>query len=458
MRQLAERLDDIAGQAKLYDVTDRAIHGANRRRRNRRSAVSALSVLVVIFVIGAVSLLRFDGTDHPEGGPEGGPGGFEGDPPALVQPLLDAPTRGSLAGDTAFRTALLDRIIKDPDVYGMPGDRSLLRILFAGDLPGNQRLVLVAGVTDRPQMINLTGRAGTPAKELELTGRSDVEEPVVHTEWRGEDNGGFALVFGPVGYDVSVSDRPHYLVDGTVTREWKPEPAGYVVRDTNRLPPGLRVRISRGADVFYENKVASPGTKLAGAVDPAPLHGRGKPAPRAAQVAADALAYSSGLVGPDIRYVVLWSDDFPVDDPNGTGTGLGQIATVMAVTPEGGGPYLTLATDASTEPYSRDHPTGAGILGDPDHALIVMRMPHFTPSAPATLQIIAPPAAVKVEVLRGGELLKTAPLTNGVGHVDLGGPVELTVRVLDAQGAVVAQRPFTDALQSAGPEPVVKGW
>ena len=454
MRNLAETLDEIAGQAKLYDVTGRAIHHADRRRRTRRLAVSALSVVAVTCVIGAVAVLRLGGI----GRPEGGPGRLDGDSPALVQPLLDTPARGSLAGDTAFRAALLDRIVKDPEAYGLPGDRSLLRVLFAGDLPGNQRLALVAGATGHPRMIHLTGRAGAAAKKLELTGWGDVEEPVVREEWRGDDNAGFTLVFGPAGYDVSVSDRPRYLADGTVTRQWQPEPDGYVVRDTTQLPPGLRVRISRGTDVFYEAKVASPGTKWTGAVDPNPLHGRGKPVPRAAQAAADALAYSSGLVGPDIRYVVLWSDDLAVEDPNGTGTGLGQIATVAALTPDGGGPYLTVLLDASPEPNARTHPTAEGVLGDPDRSLLVMRMPHFTPSPPDTLQIVAPPAAVKAELLRDGEPPQTVPLNNGVGRVDLAGPVELTVRALDAQGAVVAQRPFTDTLRSAGLEPDVKGW
>ncbi|MDG6100893.1 hypothetical protein Daura_01835 [Dactylosporangium aurantiacum] len=454
MRGLAERLDDIAGQAKLYDVTDRAIRGADRRRRTRRFAVSALSVLAVTCVIGAVSVLRFGGI----GRPEEGPGRLEGVPPALVLPLLDTPARGSLAGDTAFQSALLDRVVKDPEAYGLPGDRSLLRVLFAGDLPGNRRLVLIAGVTARPRMIHLTGRAGTAARKLELTGWGDVEEPVFREEWRDDDNRGFALVFGPAGYDVSVSDRPRYLADGTVTREWQPEPSGYVMRDTSRLPPGLRVRISRGTDVFYEAKVASPGTKQPGTVDPNPLHGRGKAVPRAAQAAADALAYSSGLVGPGIRYVVLWSDDLAVEDPNGTGTGTGQVATVMALTPEGGGPYLTVVLDASPEPNARTHPTAEGVLGDPDRSLIVMRMPHFTPSPSATLQIVAPPSAVRAEVLGAGALLKATPLTNGVGHVDLSAPVEVTVRAFDAQGAVVAERQFTDAVRSAGLEPEVRGW
>ncbi|MEV4507460.1 hypothetical protein AB0K00_00680 [Dactylosporangium sp. NPDC049525] len=455
MNRLTETLDDIAEQAKLYDVTDLAIMGANRRRRTRVFAVTALALLAVTCVLGVAALVRPVNTI---GRPEVGPGRQDGDAPALVQPLLDTPTRGSLAGDINFIKDVLDRVLADPDAYGMPDDRARLRVLFAGDLPGNRRLVIVAGSTDRPRMIDLTGRRGAAAKNLELTAWGDVEEPVVRNEWRTDNNAGYSLVFGPEGYDVSVSDRPRYLLDGTVQRQWTPEPAGYIMRDTAKIAGGARVRISRGSTIFYEGRLASPGTQRTGTIDPNPLYGRGKPAPRAAKAAADALAYSTGLVGPDIHYVVLWSDDFVVDDPNGGGSGVGQIATVMAVTPDGGGPYITLATDTNPEPNGRDHPTGSGVFGDPERALIVMRLPHFNAEQPTTVQIVAPPAAVRLDLLRDGTVFKSTPLVNGVGQLGLGLGVELTARAYDAQGAVVAERIFTDDRAASGTEPEVKGW
>jgi hypothetical protein len=183
---------------------------------------------------------------------------------------------------------------------------------------------------------------------------------------------------------------------------------------------------------------------------------------RAATGAGLPLPYSTGLTGPGIQYVVLWSDDYYVEDPNGGGTGMGQIATVMALTPDGGGPYLTVATDASPQPNSRTHPTAQGVLGDPEHALLAMRMPHFTRDAPETLQIVAPPAAVRVNIVRGGQVLATAPLVNGVGKLELAMPLEATVRVIDAQGAVVAERLFADVTSfgsgGGGYEPEVRGW
>ncbi|GAA1573626.1 hypothetical protein GCM10009827_114410 [Dactylosporangium maewongense] len=449
-RRLAEVLGDVAEQAKLYDLTDNAIKVVRRRRRVRKTAVAMVTMVAVL--VGVVAFVL------PSGGPgrpEGGPGRLDGEPSSKVLPLLEAPTRGSLKDDVAFLDALLDRVVDNPSAFGLPGDRARLRVLFAGDLPGNRRVALVAGVTAAPRMVHLTASGKAAVKKLELTGWSDVEDPVVREEWRNDKNQGYALLFGPADYEVSVSEAPRYMDDGTIQRTWESEPTGYIVRDTSTLPRGLRVRMSRGDVVFYEAAVASPGTARAERIDPSPLYGRGKPAPRAAQVAADALAYSTGLVGPGIQYVVLWSDDFAVPD------GVGQIATVMAVTEQGGGPYITIATDTSPEPNGRNHPTGAGVAGNPEHTVIAMRMPHFDDTAPDTLQIVAPPQAVRVDLLKGEEVLATVPLSNGLGRVELPGPLQLTVRALDAQGKVIAQRAFADLTgnqPSGGYEPEVHGW
>ncbi|GGM41269.1 hypothetical protein ACFFX1_12835 [Dactylosporangium sucinum] len=463
MNRLGELLDDLADDAKLYDVTDLALYGATRQRRTVVTARVVLSVLAVVCLVGGVAIFLPPQQFGSAGPPEGGPGRLDGAPPALVQPLLDTPARGSLAGDAGFASGVLDRIVQEPEAFGLPGDGARLRILFAGDVPGNRRLVLVAGVTSAPRMINLVGPRGAKPGRLELTGWSDVSEPVVKDEWRDTGNRGYVLVFGPAGYDTSVSSGPRYRADGTVEREWTAEPAGYVLRDTAKLPAGLRLRIGRGDDVLYEGPVASAGAARTGNVDPAPLFGRGKPAPRAAEAAADALAYQFGLTGPDVHYVVLWSDDFQVDDPNGGGSGLGQIATVMAVTKDGGGPYTTLATDTNPEPNGRNHPTGGGIGGDPAKALIAMRLPTFSWDEPDTLKVIAPPAAVRFEVRRGDAVLANGTLTNGVGGVELPGPLAaVTVRAYDDHDAVVAEHAFADLVAGAPPadpfEPEIKGW
>jgi hypothetical protein len=455
MSGLDELLDDIAGEAKVYDVTNVVVRRSGVRRRVRLVGKVALSAVVAVCMLGgAVAVLPlFLGGGM--GRPEGGPGRLDGEPSAVVQPLLDSHTRGSLAGDIDYVKSVVDMVSDDPEKFGLPGDRARLRVLFAGDVPGNKRVVIAAGSTGAPRAVELVGARGAGAERLGLSGWWDVEEPIVRD---GGGGSGYALVFGPEGCEVSVSSSPRYMGDGTVQRAWTPESGDYLLRSTAGLPPGLRVRLSRDGKVFYEGPVASSAATRTGAIDPAPLFGRGKPAPRAAEAAANALAYQFGLTGSDVHYVVLWSDDFQVDDPNGTGTGLGQIATVMAVTADGGGPYLTLATDASPQPNGRNHPTGSGIAGDPGAALIAMRMPTFSKDEPDTLQIVAPPAAARFEVRKADAVLAQGTLSNGVGQLDLAGPLDVTVRVYDSKNTVVAERTFNDDVTSDPFEREVKGW
>jgi hypothetical protein len=464
VKLLAEVLADVADRAKLYDVVDGAVRGARRRRQIHAIGKATAIAVAVIGLVGmsALVLIRLGGQGGMDVNFDSRPGRQTGEPPGLVPQLLATPTRGGLAGDAAFIQTLLDRIGDDADGFGMPRDRSRLRVLFAGDVPGGQRIALIAGVTSEPRMIHLSGLAGTSARRLSMSGWEDLQDPIVRSEWRdGQMTSGYALILGPGGYDVSISDAPRYLADGTVSRQWRPEPAGYVLRDVATVDRGLRVRISRGDAILYEAAVTAAGQRRTAEVDVTPLHGRGRPAPRAAQAAADALAFSSGLTGPDIRYVVLWSDDFEVDDPQGGGSGTGQIATVMALTEDGGGPYITLATDTNKQPNSRNHPTGSGVLGDPDGALIAMRLPTFSGTIPDWLQIIAPPAAVRAEVLRDATVLGSLSLDKGIGRISLAAPLDATVRTYDAGGTVVAERPFKDITGLAptgGYEPDIKGW
>jgi hypothetical protein len=463
MRPFADVLEEIAEQAHVYDVVDAAVRGARRRKR-ARIVVRPLIAIAVVFALVTCAGLGLTGLRErftSPGRPEPGPGRLAGDPPALVKPLLDAPTRGSLGRDQAFLDKLLDKVAGSPEDYGMPADRSRLDVLFAGDVPGGHRVALVASVVANPRYVQLEARRGADAAKLRLTGWSDVTEPVIRLESPPVpgQRGGYLVVFGPAGYDVSQSDSPRYFADGTVHRDWKPVPDDTFEFDyALDVPRGLRFRFSKGGKILYEDGVPTH-KNLKATVDPAPLHGRGKPAPRAAQEAARALAYSTGLDGPDVHYVVLWSDDFDSRDPSYPNPS--QIATVMALTADGGGPYITLAVDSKNPPEGRNHPTGQGILGDPDKGLIVMRPPYFSGSEPNYVQIVAPPSAVRAEALRNGKVVARTALVNGVGQMPLPAPSTLRFRVYDTSGALVAERPYEDVTGLANNsyyEPTIKGW
>lgn len=463
MRPFADVLEEIADQAHVYDVVDAAVRGARRRKR-ARIVVRPLVAIAVVFALvtcAGLGLTRLEDRFNSPGRPEPGAGRLAGDPPALVRPLLDSPTRGSLAGNQAFLDKLRDRVLQSPEDFGVPADPSKLRILFAGDVPGGRRIALVAAMVANPRYVKLDGRRGADASKLSVTGWDDVTEPVIRIDNQPTPGrrGGYLVVFGPVGYNVSQSSDPRYLADGTIRRVWTPVPADYFQLDYGRdAPRGLRFRFSQGDKIFYEDGVPS-AKSVTPTVDPTPLFGRGKPEPRAAQEAARALVYATGLSGPDVHFVVLWSDDFSTGDPSYPDPS--QIATVMAVTADGGGLYFTLAVDSKNPPEGRDHPTGQGVMGAPEKGLIVMRPPYFTGSEPDYVQIIAPPSAVRAEALRSGKVVAKTDLTNGLGKLKLPPASSLLFRVYDASGTVLAERPYEDVTGVPNNpyfEPTIKGW
>ena len=468
MRRLADALGDLADEARAYDVTETVVRRARRRRRVSAILPGAATVLVLMLLIsGVLGRLSVWVLPDPDGGPRiASP---------LITELIESPTRGSLAGNRAFLEALRNEAAGAAlgGVFGfsgdrLPGDPDDLRVLFAGDVPGNRRIATVVSAVGRPLAAHYAGRAGTPAGKLDVSSWGDLDGPILNQMWRdfgsrSEQPGpGYALLLGPAGYTVEVSERPRYLADGTIERTWTQEPAGYVLRDATTLPPGLRARFSRDGQVLYEGRVGSPGRPGPATIDPSPLFERGTAVPDAAQRTADALAFSSGLSGDGVEYVVLWSDRLEVDDPDGGGSGTGAIATVMALTADGGGPYVTIGWDTNDPPTARNHPTGEGILGDPAKALIAMRLPHWTAQTPDDLQVIAPPGATRIQVVGDGTPVAEATPDRGAARIPLPGPVDVTVRAFDASGTQLAETRFSDDISTRlggnAAEPEIRGW
>ncbi|GII20463.1 hypothetical protein [Planosporangium mesophilum] len=440
MNALKHALGEIAEEAKLYEVTERAVRGGRRRRRVARLAPAAVALAVAVGLLAAGMPGQRTGPDRVAS------------PPALVAELLNSSTRGSLAPDESFLAELKDKAAREvPTADGrkpeVPWNPARVRVLFAGDVPGGFRVALVVVTGAHPVLSKLSGPAGAPASRLQLWESDELRGPILWNELLTDDGAGRSvLVLGPVGSQVEVSGDPHYLADGSVRRTWTPEPAGsgYLVRGPN-IPAGLRVRFNRDGALLYEADVTPSINRTPVTFDPTPRAGR--PAPVAAQEAAKSLRVTS----PGVRYVVLWSDDLPVHDPNGDQTGIGTIATVMAQTPDGGGPYTTFLVGAGhgEEPVVRDHPTGSGVIGDPDHSVIAMRLPSFDRQTD-DLQIVAPPAAVRAEIVSGGAVIGSTVLNQGAGRLKLARTEGATVRAYDAAGSVVAQGRFTDDFDGWG--------
>jgi hypothetical protein len=435
------------------DPYGRLLYLRARRRRRRTGVVAGL--LALALVVSGWWVTR-DVSPPPDlARPV-----LDGDPPALVAALLDSPTRGSLANDTGFVDAIRQRAAQEgghaTGVGGprlLPADPARVRVLFAGDVPGAKRIAIVAGVTASSALTEYVSPEGMPVSALTAL-TSDTVHPVVTMDWGSAPDSEYTLVLAPAGTRLAFSADPHYLADGTIRRTWTDLAGDYLIRANNDQPPGARVRCTLNGTVLYESMLPSikpPGGPAT--VDPAPLYGRGKPEPLAARAAATLLAQATGLRPPQATFEVLWSDDVPM--PGLQGSKPAMVATVMAVTADGGGPYVTLALDpAAPDASMRSHPTGNGVLGDHAHGLIAMRLPFYSGTAPSeALEIIGPQAAVRAEVVRGTAVVASTALQSGVGQLTLfklETGTEVTVRVFDGAGRVLTQRPFAEQEENVG--------
>ncbi|WP_144118858.1 hypothetical protein [Catellatospora sichuanensis] len=431
IEELRATLDRHAAQVTPQpDPYPRVVSRHHRRRRRVTAAIAAVAMLLV--VAPGAWLLGRPQPYLPVAGP----------PPAALLPLLNSPTRGSLAADNAYieslRQMAADLAMNDDSTGSrLPDDPAMIKVLFAGDI-GARRIAVVASVDGKPLVAAFQGEPGDGADELKHSMLS-MMEPALGTGFAmGSGNAERTfLLLGPVG---AVYETAETRYTGTgVKRSWTrlDAPDGYVgIAD---LVGQQRFRVLTGGTVLYETEggaAAAPGKPVT--VDPQPAGGRGRPMPAAATQIAAGLATLTRLTGPDVTYRVLWSDE--IDMP-GTTTGRAAIVTVQAVTADGGGPYTTGTIDTGDGSY-RDHPSGYGIAGDVEHSLLAMRLPWYQVESDH-LQIVAPPAAVRAEVVRGAQTAEAA-LVNGVGGLAVPLGSQLTIRVYDAAGALLATLEYAD--------------
>ncbi|MEV4413914.1 hypothetical protein [Catellatospora sp. NPDC049609] len=410
-----------------------------RRRRRRTRRVSAAALLAVLLVVApATWLSRQPDPARP----------VAGHPPVALLPLLDSPTRGSLAGKPAYLLALRERAAGEDDMWRehpagaprLPRDPEQIKVLFAGDI-GSRRIAVVAGLDSRPLYAVYQGAVGDDAAELRYSASGQLE-PVLATDFAsgGDDPSQTYLLLGPLGAVYEKAELS--FTSAGVQRTWTPlpEPGDYAAFADLRGRHEFRVLLAGKVLLETSGGHAIP---LEGgrrpAVDPQPAGGRGEPFPDAAAQVAQALSNSTGLALPEVTFRVLWSEE--IDRP-GTTTGRAYVVTVQAVLADGSGPFLTGAVDTGDGSF-RDHPTGYGIAGDVAHTLIVMRLPHYAESPGDRLQLVAPPLAVRAEVSNGRQTHQVT-LVDGVGHLDVPPGMTVTVRAYDAANALLAEKQYVD--------------
>jgi hypothetical protein len=219
-------------------------HRETRHVRNRRLRIGVLAVALIALI-----------------GLQSGIVPMPGWAPGIAiasqsRPLVDSPTRGSLAHDTAWLEGMRATVddMRDDDGVWKITDRRQIRFLYAGEV-GDTRLALAYvpvrwGFITDPQLVWYTGPRGAGPKEMEESGNVDDGEPAISLAMASSDGPGFAVVVGPQGSTASISTGFEYTAAGTVAHDPPVSgPAGTGIAEMVLPPaataPGITFRVTK---------------------------------------------------------------------------------------------------------------------------------------------------------------------------------------------------------------------
>ncbi|WNV75546.1 hypothetical protein [Geodermatophilus sp. DSM 44513] len=442
-RGLRATADDVPPAP--YDLADRVRSRARRQRRTRlvATAAAAAAALVLVGVPVAVSGLVAEDRGQPAA---------PADRPPLdpLPSLYDQPTRGSLAGDTAWlrEVAVLGWVPPDlpatafAELPEVPPDSR--RVAFAGDV-GDTRVAFVLGPDQRGSLHGawFTGPPGAAPGGLSLAtsvGQLSRTDPI--SLWAARDDDGAVLVVvGLPGDEARALTGRDVTATGEVTERWEPVPmpggAGGLALDGPPWPAGLQLEVRRdgrpqpavAAWTVYPDELVDRPVDVA---DPRGL--RGRVGEELLRSAVESLVGSYRPPTAELAPTLLAAAD--LGDSPGGGT-----AVLVGVTFPSGATATALATQwplvdpvqsSSSELTMTDPaPAGAPLL---DRVVAVATGRALAVSGPGT--------GVRAEVLLAdGTVTTTVPLVAGAGVEPYVPPAPATVRVLDASGAVVGEAP-----------------
>ncbi|GIJ79127.1 hypothetical protein SAMN05443287_101576 [Micromonospora phaseoli] len=447
IRQALARLaEPVVPQPDPYQRLLRRV----RRRRRRQTAATGVAALVLAAVtippVGVLGLLR---TDEPTLATAAYQPASPIDDP-MVRRLLDSPTRGNLAGDTAliatiereYRAARAELLV-DPSL----GD---VRVLFAHDAPG-ARVVVVAYLDDSHALIRqstgpegasvpeLLGQTGTPDEPQELTpylffGR--------YSRVDGDQPDGLAVGLAPAGCRVETSNDGRLQPDGSVVRSWQLEPNdGFVVQAGM---PGGRWQFTCDGIVRY----AGPARIALRTNLPIASATRPDLSVSAVRELRDML-YGDGLTGSTPQ--VLWTGRLPArvaDAP--------AAVLVRSCSADGGCAALLKAdARALAGPESAVLTFDRTGIGSAD--LVAVPLAGQT----AGVLVAGPESATRAELIDArGSTVTDGPLTGGIGFFEVDSRTIAGVRVLDSadQPLLTAATPHLTADSYEFAEPTVWAW
>jgi hypothetical protein len=441
-RDLRARGDDVPpAPAGLAEATRRR----HRSLRRRQLGLVAAGVAAALVLVG-VPVISASLTAHSDRGqaarPTGSPSG-----PAAGSDLYDAPTRGGLADDDAWLTAMAAVEWSPSSPYRDPGmelaepvPTESRRVAYADDVPSG-RVALVVGLSGR-QVVHAWFVGPRGAEPGEMT---SADFPGLY------DTDVVALVDGEAGDEtltLVVVARP----DAVIERPLVP----VVDADGNEAPSVDTLDLENGiAVVEVDRRWAESGPSLFVRLDRANSVGVAiSDSPRAG------IEPIEGVVPADPRGLAPLVEPSPWLQDHAA-----HLLRQYGLTAQEAEPTLLAAGPVSSrhsvELLGITFPSGATGLwlttfepADPDDGTTGTQLPH-APAGTDLLErvvavrtagglVVSAPSGIRVDVLdASGVVLESLPLTGGAGTGALADPAAaVDFRVVDGAGNVVAEGPI----------------
>jgi hypothetical protein len=406
-----------------------------RMRWVRRSAVAGFLVVVVGIQSNVVPL----------------PGWVPGVAVASAPSRLSAgPSRGSLAGDVAWQDGLRRQVkdMQDPEGLWRVGDRSAIRVVYAGDVPGLRlALVLVPlhlGVIKDWTLVWYEGPTGAAPDRMEWSSNTNADTPAATLLYGSVDRGGAAVVIGPPGASVTVSGGATYSAAGTVDRHplaTSADGSGVAVVDLPAGgPPRLATRITVDGALYFEGGLDGGWSGGSGSgQDPSPemlavaardARGPGLDRDRFLAFATTALN-DSRLAAEDVTLRLLW-----------TGTVNGVPAALLTVQPRGGG-VIVYAMHGGIDLQRTDLRLLLPADGAFERPIAWRLRAEGKDTQTDQVVVVAPPGAASVTVTVDGGSPVPVPLdASGAGSTTVSPSSPAVVTAYTSDGATIAGTPL----------------
>lgn len=413
-----------------------------RNRRSRRVRVSVLAAAVAALVGIQTNVIPLPGW---------APGiAVAGRTPAFA----DAPTRGSLATDSAWLAGIRGHVsdINEDEGLWRVTDPDGIRVIYAGDIPGRRVAILLVrfrlGLITSWNELSFSGPVGATPDQMEEGGTGDATSPV--TFWTHGDavKGGVALVVGPPGSTTTMTAGFEYIAEGVIARRplatTNDNGTAFAQLPATPQDPDPNARVVHRGQVIFDGSISSGwsdgGAPVADDVVTEAILEKASEGARGTSIndatLANFIGYAlqdSHLTTRDTTIRVWWS-----------GQVNGKAATLLTIQPTGGG-VIAYALHGDNTAWSTDLRLLLPANGAYTRPLAWrMRAEGNGDQTTDWVQVVAPAAAARVTITVEGEATPLPVTIDGSGHGVTNVPPDkpATVTAFDANAKIIATTPI----------------